>query len=163
MTLAPSGIDVSLCDGDLTINTVATRGPGWWLVSVVPAYRYGDRGGSNVALPGSNGERPYRRRRRGSTFQFRMVFGGKYTPAGVHAPVPGQQMWANLLTFTTAVVADPGGNGTVPSVLTTPDFVTHPADVQVLDLEPGDSAVDDLDAVLLATLTVRVPRGGWIL
>lgn len=160
--LAPSGIDLELCDGSLTINGVDTRGPGWWLVALTPALAYGTKGGSNRPMPTSSGERAYRRRRRGRDFTFRMVFGGRYTAAGAPSANPGRTLQENLLAFTTNVVADTG-TATVPSVLTTLDGVAHSWPVQVLDLVLGEAAVSDDDAALLANLLVRVPRGGWIL
>lgn len=161
-TLAPSGIDLDVCDGTLTINGVDTRGPGWWLLSLTPAYAYGEKGGKNRPMPTSSGERVYRRRRRGRDFTFRMAFGGRFTAAGALSANPGRTLYENLLAFTTNVVADTGA-ATVPSVLTTLDGVAHSWPVQVLDLALGEAAISDDDAALLANLVVRVPRGGWIL
>lgn len=162
MTMAPSGVDLAICDGTLTINDVATRGPGWWLSRLAPAYAYGTKGGNNRPMPTSAGERAYRRRRRGRDFSFRMVFGGRYTAAGELSDNPGRTLYENLLAFTTSVVADTGA-ATVTSTLTTPDGTAHTWPVQVLDLVLGEEEISDDDAVLLANLLVRVPRGGWIL
>lgn len=162
-TLAPSGMDLSRHDGTLTLNGVDTRTPAWWLLSLAPAYRYGDRRGMDKVIPYVAGSRAYRRRRVGTDYAFRMVFGGRFDSGGGGAPDPAKQLWANFYLFTSLVVADPGGDGTIASVFTDAAGGVHNVPVQVLDLTPGEAETHDADGAMRATLVVHVPRGGWLL
>lgn len=166
--LAPSGHVLALWDGDLEIASTPTRCSGWWLIALSPGWRYGARRGKSKPINYTPGSRPYRRRRTGTDYVFSMVFGGRFTPTNYAPRAPGvtpwDQMWLNWNEFNAAVVADPGGDGDLGSVLTAPDGITTvAAPVQVLDLAPGAAKGDNRNAMMRATLTVHVLRGGWIL
>lgn len=167
MTLGPSGLDLSKCDGDLAINATGLRCPAWWAVSLAPCYRYsGPRGGQNWQPPGGDGERSQRRRRRGRDVEFRVAFGGRYDSTGAlwstTADTPGERLWLNFLDLQAAIVYDPGGNSAVPSLFTDAAGSTYTADVQVLDLVEGEWEGSTDDAFMRATLQLRVPGGGWV-
>lgn len=165
--LAPSGVNVAMCEGALSIASTSMQTPAWWVLRLAQAWRYGERRPGSKNLPGVSGSRSYRRRRTGTEFRFPMVFGGKYTALGVPASAahrtPGEQLYQNWLTFQGAVVADPGGDGTVDSILTSPTGVQMPWPIQVVDCIPGQEDITVDDAVMPATLILFVPRGGWIL
>lgn len=164
--LAPSGVDVSMCEGALSIDTNSLQTPAWWALDLPQAWYYGQRRAGSRNLPGVSGSRAYRRRRTGTEFKFRMVFGGKYTALGdtasEHGHTPGEQLYQNWTLFQAAVVVDPGGDGTRTSTLTTPTGVQYTWPVQVLDCLPGQTDITDDDAVMRASLVLFVPRGGWI-
>lgn len=165
--LAPSGIDAAMCEGALSIDSNRLQCPAWWVLDLAQAWYYGRRRPGSRDLPGVSGSRAYRRRRTGTEFKFRTVFGGKYTALGTPASddghTPGEQLYVNWQQFQGVIVADPGGDGTRTSTLTTPIGVQYTWPVQVVDCEPGQVDVTDDDAVMRATLVLFVPRGGWIL
>lgn len=162
--VAPSGFHVPRGDGDLSINAKTTRCAAWWLLDLAPAWEYGARRGANRVMAGTPGTRAERRFRTSTVFTFQLVFGGRFTSAGaVSAIPPGEQLRANFAEARAAWINDPGGDGTVTSVLTDPNgATTYTWPVQPLNLAPGPITVGLRDAGMRATLTVEVPRGGWV-
>jgi hypothetical protein len=162
--LAPSGLYVSRCDGDLTLEGLPTRCAGWWLIDLHGAWRYGDRRGPNRLMKGSAGRRAQRRYRESTVYNFRFDIGGRYTMAGVRSSLPPMtQLRANLDTCRLNWCDDAPPDSTVTSVLIDPNGVTtHTCPVQVLDILPGLCESSSDDAVMRATLQIEVPRGGWL-
>lgn len=164
---APSGLTVSRCDGDLTLADMPTRCPGWWLIDLPSAWRYGERRGENRLMKGSAGRRAQRRYRESTVYRFRFNIGGRFDDSGAtYAALgltPMAMLRANLDTCRLNWCDDAPPDSTITSVLTDPDgTTTHTCPVQVLDIEPGATEANDFDAVMRATLVIEVPRGGWL-
>ena len=162
--LAPSGLYVSRCDGDLTLDGQSTRCAAWWLIDLPLAWRYGERRGQNRLMKGSAGRRAQRRWRDSTVYNFKFDIGGAYDRFGARSSLPPmQQLRANLDFCRLNWCDDAPPDSTITSVLIDPDGVTtHTCPVQVLDVVPGVTESSSTDAVMRATLQIEVPRGGWL-
>jgi hypothetical protein len=161
---APSGLFVSRCDGDLTLEGLPTRCAAWWILDLAIVWRYGERRGQNRLMGGSAGRRAQRRFRDSTVYNFRFSIGGRFTSAGALSTLPPMtQLRANLDTCRLNWCDDAPPDSTITSVLTDPDGVTtHTCPVQVLDIVPGATEASETDAAMRASLIVEVPRGGWL-
>lgn len=168
MTLAavkgPSGLYLSRCDGDLTLDGLSVRCAAWWLPDLSLTWRYGERRGQNRLMGGSAGRRAQRRFRDSTVYQFRFLIGGRFDRFGAQSSLPPmQQLRANLDTCRLNWCDDAPPDSTVTSVLIDPDGVTtHTCPVQVHDILPGVTESKSDDAAMRATLIIEVPRGGWL-
>lgn len=160
--MEPGELNVDVRRGTLSLNGFTVHSASrksWCCTSLLPLVRGPSLRGSDRLMPHTTGAKARRKRKTVSSYDLTIVVTGLFTPAGVRAAKPYEQLVLNIEALIagigTAEDAPAGTAGTVAGVWTLPSGGTRNAAVHPLTPIPWE----EHGIVAVGPLTLEIPLG----
>lgn len=147
------------CDGDLTIDGVAMRGPAWGIVDLTDLWVLATMRGSSRIIPGATGVIANPKRRTITRVDLPFVVIAHYDRLGAYQADAGIGLQTNLDYLNTNVITPPTlPDRTRTATLDMPTGANRTAEIQVVGFEPRQKSGADR----LFSLTLEIPAGRFV-